>query len=462
MFLAIATTHRPATDLGYLLHKHPDRMHEANLAFGRAVMAYPQADEARTEFVLALDIDPVALVRDRKATAVSQYVNDRPYAASSFLSVAIARALRSAMNGRSRERPDLVETAIPLEARVAPVPLRGNEEAVRALFEPLGWSVGIETEAGFATLTLGGTQRLTDLLQHLYVLIPALDRDKHYWIGPDEVDKLVRKGGTWLAEHPERARIARAYLKRRTAYVNEALRQLDELRGPEPEPEGEEAEATSPREEALERPIGLNERRHAAVREAVTRLGASRVADLGCAEGRLTVRLAKKRSIAQVIAVDASSVALERAERRVAKLAPPQAAKVTLAHGALGYRDRRLDGVDAACLVEVIEHLDPERLELASDALFASRPRAVIVTTPNREHNAVFEMAPDQLRHPDHRFEWTRAEFRTWAAGVAERHGYAAVFEPIGDVHEQHGPPTQMAVFTPAEGQAKGTDDGDG
>ena len=466
MFVSIASTHRPATDLGFLLHKNPARLHEMPLSFGRAVMAYPRADEERCEFALALDIDPVALVRDKRATAIAQYINDRPYAASSFLSVALSKALGTAMNGRSKERPDLADTPLPLEATVAPVPLRGDEAGVRALFEPLGWTVEVEADdddARFGTLRLKGTQRLSELLQHLYVLIPALDRDKHYWVGPDEVDKLVAKGGAWLADHPERASIARSYLKKRRGYVNEALRQLDELRPEEPEAFevdveiDDEAAVPPPREVALEKPLSLNDRRHEAVVEALHDLGASRVADLGCSEGKLTVRLAREKGIAGVIAIDASSVALERAERRIERLPETLRTKVTLAHGALGYRDRRLDGVDAACLIEVVEHLDPERLDLAMDALFASRPRAVIVTTPNVEHNAVFAMPEGQLRHPDHRFEWTRAEFAAWAAGVAERHGYAIEHRPIGDVHEPYGPPTQMAVLTlGSDGAASG------
>lgn len=456
MFLSIATTHHPATDLGYLLHKHPGRMHEFALAFGRAVVAFPQADEVRCEAALALDIDPVALVRDRRATSLSQYVNDRPYAASSFLSVAIAKTYRTALNGRSQQRQALAETAIPLTATLAPIPLRGEGAEVRALFEPLGWRVTLEpgAGAGFCALHLCGTARLADLLQHLYVLIPTLDRDKHYWIGPDEVDKLVAKGGEWLAEHPEREAIARAYLKKRRAYVNEALRQLDALS--EADGDGiadqvaeDDEDAAKPKsvEAAVETRMGLNERRHLAVVAAVNALGAARVADVGCSEGRLSERLAKERGVREVLALDVSSVALERAERRVRRLPEAMQQKVTLAQSALGYRDRRLDGIDAACLIEVVEHLDPERLALASDALFVSRPRAIIVTTPNIEHNAVFDMPEGTLRHPDHRFEWSRREFAAWTDGLAERHGYTVERHPVGDPDPEHGPPTQMAVF---------------
>src|SRR5580698_5499997 len=146
MFLSIATTHRPATDLGYLLHKHPERVHETELGFGKAFVFYPEATDTRCEAALVLDVDPVGLVRGKGESdgLLDQYVNDRPYAASSFLSVAVGRALRTAMAGTSRERPELAEASIPLEAVVTPLPARGGEQLVRELFEPLGWTVPIE------------------------------------------------------------------------------------------------------------------------------------------------------------------------------------------------------------------------------------------------------------------------------------------------------------------------------
>src|SRR5215470_19092477 len=128
MFLSIATTYRPATDLGFLLHKHPNRLQEFELTFGKAFVFYPEAGETRCEAALVLDVDPVGLVRGKGQGEglLDQYVNDRPYAATSFLSVALNRALRTAMSGVSRERPDLAAAAIPLEIRVCPVPARGG------------------------------------------------------------------------------------------------------------------------------------------------------------------------------------------------------------------------------------------------------------------------------------------------------------------------------------------------
>jgi 3' terminal RNA ribose 2'-O-methyltransferase Hen1 len=188
MFLSIATTHRPATDLGFLLHKHPDRLHEIELTFGKAWVFYPEASEERCEAALVLDVDPVSLVRGKGQGdgLLDHYVNDRPYAASSFLSVAFNKAFRTAMAGTCATKQDLADSALPLEAVVTPLPMRGGELLVRQLFEPLGWRVEIEPLGEgpklYGRLVLRGEARLSTLLTHLYVLIPVLDDTKHYWV----------------------------------------------------------------------------------------------------------------------------------------------------------------------------------------------------------------------------------------------------------------------------------------
>ena len=146
MLLTITTTHRPATDLGFLLGKNPARAQSFDLGFGQAHVFYPRADEEACTAALLLDVDPVGLVRGRGrgAGGLDAYVNDRPYAASSFLSVALSRVMRSAMAGSSRERPELAALAIPLVAHVAALPCRGGEAFLRRLFEPLGYEVSAE------------------------------------------------------------------------------------------------------------------------------------------------------------------------------------------------------------------------------------------------------------------------------------------------------------------------------
>lgn len=342
MLLTICTTHRPATDLGYLLHKHPDRVQAFELPFGAAHVFYPEASEERCTAALLLDVDPVALVRRRGGGGLLRhYINDRPYVASSLLSVAIAQVFGSALGGRSKERPELAAQALPITATVAALPCRGGEAAVRRLFEPLGYRVDLEDpeadrpsddwEHGpYRNLTLSGQQTLAALLAHLYVLIPVLDDDKHYYVGEEELEKLLRRGEGWLADHPERQR-----------------------------------------------------------------------------------------------------------------------ERVRLLHGALTYRDARLGGYDAAAAVEVIEHLDPERLPAFERVLFEfARPATAVITTPNREYSVNFPgLAEGALRHPDHRFEWTRAEFAAWAERIAGAHGYRVTIEPVGGVDPEHGAPTQMGIF---------------
>jgi 3' terminal RNA ribose 2'-O-methyltransferase Hen1 len=453
MYLSIATTHVPATDLGFLLMKHPDRVHEVELAFGKAVVVYPVASETRCEAALIMEVDPVALVRGRGSAdgLMSQYVNDRPYAATSFLSVALNRVFRTAMTGESRERPELAEAAIPLELRVTPLP--GGPQMIDAFFSPLGWTVTTDPIAGttrYHALTLRGAHRVADALSHLYVLIPALDAEKHYWVGDDEIDKLLVKAGRWLADHPLKEQITHRYLKRRTSLVKAALARL----APEELEEADDDKAEAPKlapEAALEAPTRLNDIRLDTVHAKLKELGAWRVADLGCGEGKLLQRLAEDRKFVRLFGLDASVRDLEKANRRLKlERAGAPVERITLLHGALTYRDERWRDVDAACLIEVIEHLDAERLPALEAVVFGhAKPRYVIVTTPNIEHNALFPgMAPGAFRHPDHRFEWTRAEFRAWADGVCERHGYTVEYEPIGAEDAELGAPTQMAVFS--------------
>ena len=461
MFLEISTTHRPATDLGYLLHKNPARLHEVELSFGRAWVCFPEARDARCTAALILDVDPVGLVRGKSGGdgLMQQYVSDRPYAASSFLSVAMGRTLREAVGGRSRERQALADTAIPLQIRVTPLPARGGTALVHKLFEPLGHTVACEPipmdplradwgESSYVALTLTTTARLCDVLSHLYVLIPVLDARKHYYIGDDELEKLLARGGAWLKAHPEREMIVNRYLRGRRSLIREAIERLTEQEEAEPET-ALDTQAKDTAEEAIEKPLRLHDRRLDAVAETLKMLGAARVLDLGCGDGKLIGRLIKDRQFAEIVGVEVSSVSLARAADRLERLSERVRARVKLLQGALIYRDTRLRGYDAAALVEVIEHIEPERLRHMESAVFGdAAPRAVIVTTPNADYNVLFETLPaGKFRHEDHRFEWSRAEFAKWCARIAERYGYDVDIAPLGDVDATHGAPSQMAVF---------------
>lgn len=462
MLLTISTTHRPATDLGYLLAKHPERCQTFNLSYGQAHVFYPEVSEARCTAALLLDLDPVGLVRGRRvrgAATLGQYVNDRPYVASSFLSVAIAQVLGSALGGRSSARPALAEQALPLVAHLEPLPVRGGEALLRRLFEPLGYAVEVTRhvldpafpewgESPYVSLRLEGEVRLQDLLSHLYVLIPVLDHEKHYWVAEAEVEKLLAKGVRWLPTHPERETIARRYLFRQPRLAREALARLVEEDGVDPDAL---AAVRAEQEQRLEKPLSLDEQRRGAVLAVLREAGARRVLDLGCGEGKFLRALLDDRAFEEIVGVDVSPRALEFAARRLKldRLPPSKRARVRLLQGSLTYRDHRFEGYDAACLIEVVEHLDPPRLGHLERVVFAgAHPVTVVLTTPNREYNALFEGLPaGRFRHEDHRFEWTRAEFRAWAEEVAARQGYRVRFLPVGEEHPVYGAPTQMGVF---------------
>ncbi|MET8683197.1 3' terminal RNA ribose 2'-O-methyltransferase Hen1 [Streptomyces sp. NPDC004732] len=490
MFLTISTTgthERPATDLGFLLHKHPGKTQAFSTSYGTAHVLYPEATPERCTAALLLEVDPVALVRRGKGknkgrggapdAALAQYVNDRPYAASSLLAVALSAVFSSALRGVCAARPERAAQPLPLRVEVPALPAHGGAELVRALFGPLGWTVAVTPvpldvrfpewgdsryvqlvlEAPEETLTLG------EALRHLYVLLPVLDDAKHYWVSPDEVDKLLRAGEGWLADHPEQELITSRYLARRGSLTREAKERLELVRLADADDTDVEEidnavdEGTAPTAptDSNAQPVPLAERRREAILAALTEAGACRVLDLGCGQGQLVQALLKDVRFTEIVGVDVSMRALTVASRRLDldRMGERQAGRVTLMQGSLAYTDKRLKGYDAAVLSEVVEHLDLARLPALEYAVFGSaRPRTVLVTTPNVEYNVRWESLPaGHVRHADHRFEWTREEFRAWAHEVAERHGYGVEFVPVGDEDPEVGPPTQMAVFTQAD-----------
>jgi SAM-dependent methyltransferase len=544
MLLSITLTEPPATDLGYLLHKHPDRLQSFAVSAGQAHVFYPEAAEQRCTAALLLEIDPITLVRGHRragsgsadAFSLAEYVNDRPYAASSMLAVALGKVFRTAMTGRCDARPDLAARALPLEISIPALSCRGGADLADRLLRPLGWDmratrIPLDPElpewgdSRYLTVRLTGQVRLADALSHLYVLLPVLDDSKHYWVDDAEIDKLIRAGGDWLAAHPERDLITHRYLAHQRALTASAVARLAEVDDTEPEAldnavpealayavsEASEVDDTEPEAldnavpealayavpealayaepEALDNAVpqgtpggagpppprgNLAQARREAVlavlhdtvlrdtvlRDTVLRdsasrnSGAARVADLGCGEGRLVAMLLREPSVARVLGVDVSHRALARTAQRLHLDTMPdrQRDRVELLQSSLTYADARLAGLDAAVLMEVIEHVDPPRLGALEQTVFgAARPGTVVVTTPNAEHNVRFpDLRPGAMRHPDHRFEWTRPQFRDWAAGVAGRRGYQVRFLPIGADDPEVGPPSQLAVFTRA------------
>lgn len=306
VLLTITTTHDPADELGYLLGKHPDRMHRVELSFGVATLCFPEVTSRRCTAALVVDVDPVRLVRGGPGgwapggrsgrgdgASLGQYVNDRPYSASSLLSVAIGRALGSALHGRCRDRPELAATPIPLELAVPAV--RDADALAESLFAPLGWEVRSTPLAG------GG----------------------------------IADGG---------------------------------------------------------------------------------IADSDPAGGHVGLRLTGTHAAAR-------RPHLHR-------------------HPAGRFRHGRSDGGGGARRPRTAARAGPGGFR-------GGRADRVLVTTPNRDYNARYPgLAPGAVRHPDHRFEWTRAAFATWCSSVAGRHGYRVRLDGIGDPDPELGQPTQLAVFS--------------
>jgi 3' terminal RNA ribose 2'-O-methyltransferase Hen1 len=456
MNLTITTTYFPASDLSYLLHKHPARVQQVEIAAGVAHIVYTEVTEERCTISLLLDVDPVGLVRRGGAGgndfALDQYVNDRPYVASSFLSAAIAAAFSTALNGRCKDKPELVNVAMPFVAQIAVLPVRGGEAMLRQLWEPLGYKVEAEQHpidpvfsdwgmSRYFTVRLTNTVTVRQLLSHLYILIPVCDNDKHYWVGEHEVEKLLEKGRDWLPGHPARELIIRRYLKNQGQLAGKALLVLMEGDGGFDEPE--------PEAETVQRAHDL---RLLAARDELLRAGAKSVADLGCGEGKLLRLLLEEKQFTRILGMDVSYRSIEIAKDRlkVERMRPSQQQRLQLIQGSLTYRDRRIEGFDAAALVEVIEHLDESRLAALELTVFVyARLATVVVTTPNAEYNRLFEnLEAGKMRHSDHRWEWTRAEFAAWGDRVAAAHGYAVVYKPVGEEHEELGALSQMAIFT--------------
>ena len=484
MLLTITTTHRPATDLGHLLHKNPGRAQSTAVSVGTAHVVYPEATEERCTAALLLEVDPIALVRSRRsgkgaagpdAFSLAQYVNDRPYAASSMLAVALGKVFASARRGISKERPELAETAIPLDVALPAVPCRGGAALVERFFAPLGWEVEAAPlplderfpewgDSRYLQVRLRGTLRVADAVNHLYVGLPVLDDGKHYWVSDDEIDKLLRAGAGWLADHPDRDLITRRYLAHKGSLARQAIARLAEVDDTDPDALDDALEPPRPRAgqahdladpgtgDLPDPPVPLVVQRHGAVLAALRSAGARRVVDLGCGSGALLPALLSEPALTDVVGVDVSHRALQEAARRLRLDRMPERRRdrLQLLQGALTYTDRRLVGYDAAVLMEVVEHLEPDRLPALEHAVFGfARPTTVVVTTPNVEHNVRYPDLPvGALRHRDHRFEWTRAEFAAWARRVADAHGYDVRLLAVGTDDLEVGPPTQMGVFT--------------
>ncbi len=464
MLLTITMKGTNTQELGYLLHKNPYRAQCFDLSFGKAYVFYTEVTDSRTSAALLLELNPIDLARGKlgsKDGGLFDYVNDRPYVSSSFMSTAINRVFSTAMNGKCIKRQELANSLLELEATVFNLPVRGDKELVKEVFEPLGYNVLVREsildeqfpewgESNYIDLTITGKVKLSDLLNHLYVLIPVFDKQKHYYMSEDEIDKLIRHGEGWLSEHPKKNTIIRRYFDMKRSYANRAIARLLEAEAEteETEPQKETTEDKEP----TEKHIPLNTQRMEAVKKAVLESGAQSVLDIGCGECKLTSMLLRETQIKRITAADVSVSVLEKAKQKLNydRMQPFMKDKLTLIQASLMYKDKRFDGFDAACVIEVIEHMDEGRIPLFEKVLFGcAKPKTVIVTTPNKEYNDNYPTLENgTLRHKDHRFEWTRQQFGIWCQHICQEFGYTVNYINIGENDERVGTPTQGAIFT--------------
>ncbi len=465
MLLTIKTYHHPATDIGFLLHKHPDKVQSFSITGGKVHVFYPEANEDSCTVAMLMELNSIDLVRKLKvpgsSSLLKHYINDRPYVASSFTSHAIAKVFSSALNGKCANRQDLLETPMSFDVKISVLKVRGGLPLLEKIFQPLGYIVSAEQHpldenfeewgsSPYYTVLLQtkSTKYLKALLTHLYVLLPVFDNEKHYWIGKNEADKLLQRGEGWLAQHPEKEWITRRYLKNFSSLSKYALKKmLDD------EYEVIEEDVVALIEpEKVEKKQNLHQQRLNAALEKLKESKAKSVLDLGCGEGKLLRMLLKESQFERILGMDVSFKSLQRAKEKLYmdNMAPRQKARINLIQGALTYYDERLKDYDAAAVIEVIEHLELDRIPAFEKVLFeVAKPQTVVLTTPNAEYNVNYNfLQKDSFRHSDHRFEWTRAEFQDWTKHVCETYGYSVNIFPIGEETERIGAPSQMAVFS--------------
>lgn len=476
MHLIIRASGAGAGMLSHLLAKNPNNLYDRTEKDARVRIVFISSSEEETEAVIYVTPDPVELVKgDSQAhNDITQYINDREFVTSSLFCTYIRGALGTALNGKPKEAyVPWVKEPLQLELSFGPVASNLPDRTVEELFTALGYEISIErgdaeysfdlkTRSSARYIRLNGRQTLQTALQQLFVLIPALDDYKHYYISDDEVDKIRRYGAGWLEQHPQRGLILK-----RTLRFARAIRQYEEVAAKELRSTAEMPASASaaevpvpgvskgPAEEELKEPrVRLNDLRYAAIARTVEELGAkASIVDFGSGEGKLSARLSTVPGVREIKAVEPSAAAQLRALDRFAKLegraGTVMPEPVT---GSLFYFDESLRGRDVMILCEVIEHIEEYRLDRVMDNILREySPKTLIVTTPNKDYNAVYGMEEEQIRHNDHRFEWGREAFSAWCGRWTRNYGYTAELTGIGELSEAFGYPTQMAVFTKGE-----------
>lgn len=193
----------------------------------------------------------------------------------------------------------------------------------------------------------------------------------------------------------------------------------------------------------------LHRARLDAVVDTLLASGARHVADLGCGGGELLDRLGGHDQFVRLLGIDIDAQALAAARERLGLDLFSRDPRVHVCLGSFEDSDWADEVIDAAVLLETIEHIDAGRLPRVESAIFGRlHPALVVVTSPNKEYNALHGLSAGARRHPGHRFEWTRLQFKAWCDGVARRHGYDVRFRDVGPPDPTVGSSTQMACFS--------------
>lgn len=467
MLLTITSEGDNSQDLSYLLHKNPDKVQMFNITGGKAHVFYPEYSKKKTTVALLLDIDTIEIIRNIRLPdngfMLKNYINDRPYVASSFTSHAISEVFSSALNGKCKLKPELVELEMDFEININVLKIKGGNSAwINKIFEPLGYKVEFKRhflnenftqwgESNYYSVKLKNNITLQKLLSQLYVLLPVFDYEKHYFISTNEIDKLLDKGKEWLSGHPEKDIITKRYLNNLKKYYNPALERLNENNNEDLYKE----EIENINDVEVEKKLSLNKQRLKTVFDKVKDSGYTSIMDLGCGEGKLLKMLLKDSKFSKITGMDVSYSELQKAKDNLyyEELSDKQKERLTLIQGSLLYKDERLKNHEVATVIEVIEHLELFSLKYLEKVLFSYlKPNMIIITTPNSEYNQKYENLENELfRHHDHRFEWSRKEFYDWLKNIQNEYKYNFEVFEIGESDNLLGSPTQMAVLKKGE-----------
>ncbi|MCK1992095.1 3' terminal RNA ribose 2'-O-methyltransferase Hen1 [Peribacillus muralis] len=443
MQLTINASGNNVKAISYLLSKNPNNLYERKHKGHVVRLFYSTFTETEMEATIFVTPDPIELVKNTaNSYDITHYINDREFAVSSIFCSLIRSALGTALNGQPKEEhAEWVNHPFSFQFDFGPVVSTLSDNQLRELFEPIGYEVSItrpdiqysfdmKDRSSTRTVSLKGLKTLQEGLRHLFVLIPVIDNYKHYYIDEKEIDKLERYGEGWLDDHPMRDFIYRQSLRFKEVYS------IVENKKPEMKKDDKESK------------VRLNDLRYEKIFDTVSQMHPSSVVDFGSGEGKLSVRLGFIEGVKEILAVEPSQSATLKALGRFDKVKDKEKFVIPKPlWGSLFYYDEELKNKDVIILCEVIEHIDEHRLPKVMDTILQDyQPRALILTTPNREYNEVYDME-DALRHNDHRFEWTRAEFQQWCTARNHDDSYDLRFEGIGEEHVTQGCPTQMCVF---------------